>query len=769
MTQHQRSRYLICNLTACIAIITVSISAKNYTLAQVTPDFTLGRENSVVTPNTIINGVRSDRIDGGAIRGANLFHSFQEFNIGEGQGAYFTNPSGIQNIFSRVTDRNNSQILGKLGVLGGNANLFLINPNGIIFGSKASLDLRSSFVATTANSIQFENQGFFNSSIPNVPPILTVNPSAFLFNQVTASITNSSQEPAGQRLTLLNPSEPSEVKNLFGLRVPDGRSLLLLGGDVSLNNGGLNALGGRIEVIGVAGVGRVGLDINGQSLHLSFANDTALANISLSDGARLDASSEGGGDIQVQGRNITLNNNSQLISSTLGVKPGGDLLLSASDSIRLIGSLPEGVLSTLTSGTGNAGDIVINTNRLIVQDGAQITTLSLQGGSGGRIQVHASESVELTGTSLEGINSGLFSVAIGSGKAGDITIDTEKLVVRDGAFISTESSGSDFGTFIPAEGAGGNLTINASKSVQLFGLSSSGQSSGLSAQSSGVGNAGNLTINTEQLLVRDGAEIDVISEGIGNAGNLGINAGTISLDNGGKLRATSRSGTGGGNIFVQGLNSLILRRNSEISTSAGGEGNGGNISIQTNLLMALENSKITATAIRGKGGNIRIRTQGLIVSPNRDSQIDASSDEGIDGVVEINRLENDLGNALLTLPAEPVDISGLIAQGCSSGEGSIARRGSEFVVTGRGGLPPNPQQAISSDFALADLGKPIQAQTTQAKVVVPNKQNTSASTAIVEAQGWIIDDRGKVILTASAPNVTPSIPWMQPNSCHNNS
>ena len=157
MTQYRNSGYLTSKLVSCIAISTVIISSKNCALAQVTSDSTLGIESSVITPNIVINGVPSNQIDGGAIRGTNLFHSFQEFNVGEGQGVYFTNPTGVQNILSRVTGSNPSQIFGKLGVVEGNANLFLINPNGIIFGSKASLDLRSSFVATTANSIQFED------------------------------------------------------------------------------------------------------------------------------------------------------------------------------------------------------------------------------------------------------------------------------------------------------------------------------------------------------------------------------------------------------------------------------------------------------------------------------------------------------------------------------------------------------------------------------------------------------------------------------------
>lgn len=151
----------------------------NCAFAQPTPDTTLGAESSVVTPTTI-NGFPSDQIDGGARRGVNLFHSFQEFNIGEGQGVYFSNPTGIQNILSRVTGANRSNILGTLGVLG-DANLFLINPQGIIFGRNASLDVRGSFVATTANAVRLGDTGLFSASEPATSNLLTVDPSALFF------------------------------------------------------------------------------------------------------------------------------------------------------------------------------------------------------------------------------------------------------------------------------------------------------------------------------------------------------------------------------------------------------------------------------------------------------------------------------------------------------------------------------------------------------------------------------------------------------------
>ena len=130
----------------------------DFAQAQLLPDNTLGTENSLVNPINLIE----DIISGGAIRGSNLFHSFKEFNIDNNRSVYFNNPAAIQNILTRVTGNNQSQILGKLGVLG-NANLFLINPNGILFGKDASLDINGSFVGSTASFIDFADGTQFSA------------------------------------------------------------------------------------------------------------------------------------------------------------------------------------------------------------------------------------------------------------------------------------------------------------------------------------------------------------------------------------------------------------------------------------------------------------------------------------------------------------------------------------------------------------------------------------------------------------------------------
>jgi filamentous hemagglutinin family protein len=145
--------------------------------AQLNPDNTLGKESSVVTPIDVL----SDRIEKGAIRGANLFHSFQEFNVDSGRSVSFANPAGIENILTRITGSNPSNILGKLRVEG-TANLFLINPNGIFFGKNASLDIRGAFTATTANEIKLGEKGLFSATEPAKSNLLSIQPNALFVN-----------------------------------------------------------------------------------------------------------------------------------------------------------------------------------------------------------------------------------------------------------------------------------------------------------------------------------------------------------------------------------------------------------------------------------------------------------------------------------------------------------------------------------------------------------------------------------------------------------
>ena len=221
--------------------------------AQVIPDNTLGTENSTVN-STLINNIPSERIDGGAIRGTNLFHSFETFNIEPGLGVYFSNPAIVENIVSRVTGNNPSEIMGTLGILG-DANLFLINPNGIIFGSEASLDIKGSFIGSSAGSVIFE--GFeFTTENPQAPPLLTINmPLGLGFNDNPGMIVN--QSIVSEIVT----DENGEIlgEDLIGLRVAPEQTLALVGGEISIEGGFVTIGGGRIELGSVAGSNQLGL------------------------------------------------------------------------------------------------------------------------------------------------------------------------------------------------------------------------------------------------------------------------------------------------------------------------------------------------------------------------------------------------------------------------------------------------------------------------------------------------------------------------------
>ena len=282
-------RFHLSRFSALATLTSILCATSPTSLAQIIPDQTLGSENSVVTPNINIRGIDSDRIDGGAVRGGNLFHSFQKFNIDEGRGAYFSNPGNSVNILTRVTGGNVSEILGTLGVLG-NANLFLINPNGIVFGPNARLDIGGSFFATTADGILFENGLEFAASNPEAPPLLMINmPLGLNIRENPGSIINQS---------IVQDNED----NYVGLQVPPKRTLGFVGGDIQMLGGILTAPQGRIELGSVEGNSFVSLTPIDKGYATSYEGVQNFRDIAISQEAFLNVRGEGGGDIQLQGR-----------------------------------------------------------------------------------------------------------------------------------------------------------------------------------------------------------------------------------------------------------------------------------------------------------------------------------------------------------------------------------------------------------------------------------------------------------------------------------
>ncbi|MBW4559826.1 MAG: filamentous hemagglutinin N-terminal domain-containing protein [Mojavia pulchra JT2-VF2] len=858
----------------------------------------IAADGTLPTNVTSVDG-HNFTITGGTQEGGNLFHSFSQFSVPTGGSANFAHASVIQNIISRVTGNLPSNLDGKIHTIG-NANLFLINPNGIIFGPNAQLDIGGSFFATTANSLKFADGREFNTSADKTSPLLTVS------------------VPIG-----LQYGRKSAVIQVQGanLAVRPNQTLALIGGEVSINGGELRADSGRVELGGVADAGTVGLSLKGGQFKLSFPSNLARANVLLTDNALVTTSGDGGGSIQLTGKqliidnsfvkantlgsvfgaNLTLNASDSVIvssastsgkfehglfaensgseaslgititSSKLSVEgearistatspgssgKGGDLTINAFDSINLDGadsenySLSTGLL-TDTYGSGAGGNLKINTERLTVKNGAQISAATFSEAKGGTLTVNAANTVELLGVSFtDFLVSGLFtSVQEGRGQAGDLIVNTGQLIINDGAQIfagtlaqgnsghiminATNSvnvsgvspiyqvpsgifSSTDIDTtgnagnltintkhLIVADGAnitvetrglgkGGVMTINATDSIQILGQGPLIEDifdptlliptfSSLSANvlnRSNINDAGSLEINTNQLSIQGGARLNVDNEGLGKGGNINVLANSILLDNAGNIQqdaggiqATTKSGEGG-NITLQLKDILLMRNGSKITTNAkGGSGSGGNINISSSVLAVAENSDITANAIAGQGGNVQIATQGIFGIQLRSEQssksdITASSQFGLSGSVGIKTLEGDPTTGIVVLPVEPNDVSTLITQGCGQNK---PQESSRFTITGRGGLPQNPEVALGSDTILEDIQiVPIQTGS-GSKVAVPSTNSSlQPPDEIVEAQGLVVSPQGQVLLTAQAPVVIPHGTGLTTASCQTN-
>lgn len=835
--------------------------------AQIIPDTTLPTNSSINNQNSTIT------ITGGTQAGSNLFHSFEQFSNPTGNTAYFNNIGNIQNIISRVTGSSVSNIDGLLQA-NGTANLFLLNPNGIIFGSNARLNIGGSFIGSTATSIKFADNTEFNAKAPQDKPLLSVNVPIGLNFTGSAGSINVQNTGHTQLIDATSVASFTQVgggpgQSPNGLRSQANKTIALIGGDVIFEGGVITAPSGWIEV-GSVDSGIVNLALTSGKIAFDYTAVNSFQDIHLVKQSLLDASGEFFGDIHIQGRNITFTDGSlALIANLERLNPGairidatetldmtgitsfniqpslgtlkivrglstitvsgkgadiiisaknfigqgsevispiafgfgnsGDLIINSTDSVEILGSAANetsgigSVFGTVTYGNGEAGDVTLSTKRLRLDKGGTLESLTFGKGGAGEVIVSASEFLKISGGQaydliLQRTSDGLPDVAnaipaflpssilsqsLSSGNAGDIKVSTSQLTIENGGRLTASALVS---------GASSNITINASDAIDVIGSGSVNQSLNASTITSSVGtvdpylnfiynirqaptgSTGSVKINTGSLNLRNGGQVSVRNDGVGKAGDVEINANSIKLDNQAGITASSQSGQGG-NIEINSDDLLLLRHNSQITTSAGNArsaGDGGQINISTNFIIApsSENNDITANAFEGRGGNIKITAQGIFGIESRPrltplSDITASSALGINGTVQINTLNTNPINGLVSLPPTVVDSSRLVAQDCSAREDSLARGRSKFIISGRGGVPPQPGDPLRAEatvFGQDTLKAGEENHLGKIMVVLPTR---STSTRIVEAQGWIINNQGQVVLTAQPPNVTP--------------
>jgi filamentous hemagglutinin family protein len=739
----------------------------NIVQAQVIPD---GSVNTIVTsgPNFTITG--------GGRSGNNLFHSFSQFSLPTGDSAIFDNALDVQNIFSRVTGGTASNIDGVIQA-NGTANLFLLNPSGLLFGPNAKLNIGGSFLGTTASSIKFADGAEFSAT--NSAPLLTMSvPIGLQMGQTPANIqvqgTGHTQIYERGRVV------PFDRRNSSGgLMVPSGKTLALLGGSVVLDSGVLTAGDGQIELGAVGGNNFASLSSTPWGWQLGYDGITSFGNIQLNERSLIDASGFSGGSIQLQGRQIDILNASVLLLQNFGSTAAGKIEVNATEILRLQENSAAGravsEVSTETFGNGHGGDIIINTAQVKMSDGSQVAARTFGSAAGGAVQVRATDRLEISGSApgnpvmLTGLGTGTFG---NTGVAGDVSVFTKQLEIQDGGALST---------FSAAIGNAGTLTINASEFVKLSGVSSFLRApSGISLSVFGSGNAGWAVVNTDRLSITNGAQISSSTFGSGAAGRITISAAnSVVLDGGTTIgalfipsRITSASEfttpevqqafglqpfpTGSsGNVEVN-TPTLQVRNHAFISVANNSaNGNGGSLNINAGVIGLDQNANLSASTVSGEGGNIRIR--GDLLSLRHASQITTTAGGTGDG-----------GDLMIDSPIilglENSDIIANAQQG-SGGNIQITTQGI-LGLKYRDRLTPENDITASSEFGVNGT---VQVNTIG---VDPNSGLTALPVDIVDpsqkiATGCASNRQGSFVVTGRGgvptnphQNLTIERPWL---------
>ena len=579
----------------------ISCFFSSYGLTDVTLDGSMGSAGTLNGPNYQI------KQELGRQEGNNLFHSFGRFNLTNTESATFSGSPNIRNVISRVTGGQRSDINGSLNVNIPGANLYLLNPAGIIFGKDATVNVTGAFHASTADVLKFQDGVHLKTgNITTTPILTTAEPEAFGFLD---------DNPAPIQFTGGKGSE---------LKVSNGKTLSLTGGDITLENGSISAPGGQIYLTSVGSVG----DVRVTGTGLDTSSFKKMGDIHLSQ-ANVDVSADTAGRVFIRGGQMVMDN-ANIKSDTTNGK-GQDINISLTDSLTIKG-FPESLgreakpagISADTLGIGTAGNITVNAEHLNIQDNGRISALVHDNGKNGKtgdLTINA-HSISIDGNKAKNFT-GIFNQTSkgSSGKAGNLTLDVvDHLNIKNGGEISTSILGS---------GKGGDLLVKTQKLFIDREHADSFTGITIQTEEGSSGNAGNLTLDVNHLNIKNGGAINTSIWGSGNGGNLQIiNAQTIDIAQNQSSILTgisnqARKGSSGntGDLIIN-TDNLTIHRGGQINASTFGDGKGGNVWLDAPIININGSQSDERTGITiqtqgdsfGKTGNLNIKADQLNIS-----------------------------------------------------------------------------------------------------------------------------------------------------------
>lgn len=578
-------------------------------------------------------------IEGGDRAGSNLFHSFQQFSIPTGGLAHFNNAADVANIFARVTGGQQSLLDGTLRANGA-ANLFLLNPAGILFGPNARLDLGGSFFASTADRLVFADGLSFGINDPAGRPLLSMSvPVGLQYGSAPGAIRVEARSA--------DPKAPT------GLEVKPGQAIGLFGGAIELDGGVLIAPRGRLQLIASNPDSTLTFNPSNASVatvqtsNSNTTNDSQSAiqasSILLVNKALLEVRDPvQGGTVQLDGHNITLASGSKVFAgvipsdledgseanstnsdlAVLATLPiSGDIIARATDTITLDGGFTFFSNGVDPDSVGNAGNTTLNARLIQLSNGGRVYTGTEGLGNAGNLSLTA-DRLTVTGASSKPY---LFSSVLnlaetsGLGNGGRIDIQVNSIYMTDGGSIRANTSG---------QGNAGRITIRATGDILIERVDIRPEievdrdPSGIYSRSTenSTGNGGTIDLQARSLTLRDGGFINANTLGSGNAGSLLINVSeAINISGVGQLEET---------LIFSETERLVFQQSSGLysSVSRTGTGEGGNIQVNTNALSVLEGGLIiTRTNGRGNAGNIRIFVPGPVIVDGVGPDLSASA------------------------------------------------------------------------------------------------------------------------------------------------
>jgi len=646
-----------------VAVLCASVFVVLPARGQIVPDGTLP-VNSVVVPSG-----NTFTIEAGTATGSNLFHSFSEFSIPTGSAAIFNNGASIDSILARVTGGNISNIDGLMSA-NGNANLFLLNPNGIVFGPNARLDLGGAFFATSAESVLFADGVEFSAANPEMTPLLTISvPSGLQFGDAPGAIVNRSTVDRAEVIAPLD---------AIGLQVP-GSTLALVGGDVQLEGGAVSTGGGRLELGSVGDNQVVGIQAADGGLGLNYDGVSAAGTVRLSDGAIANSSGDRSGPIQIRANALEVDR-SQIVAFNFGDRNGGAIDIGA-ETVEFIGrnpvltpefindfisqndfsnlpTLPPGLL-VVTAGAGESGSVAVDVRQLNLSATSFLITRSIMnGGRSGDILLNATEAIELRASSV--LSNTSFEEI---GDSGNITVNTRRLSLLDSGQIISEN--------FSANGRSGNVIVNASESVSIVGvpllvLDLGAATNDASNAILGTGTegleGGDTRITTGHLSIQQGGFVLATGVRGSQPGNITIEADTVEVTGTTPDEAASPSsillGTfapeetslAGGDLTIV-ADELIVRDGGAISMDHFAFGTAGTLDITANSI-ELDNGSIQTGAISGEGANAILRAERLTLRNN--SEIRGKAGSAFNVVFDFLRTGTPGDGGNLTIEADTI-------------------------------------------------------------------------------------------------------------------